>query len=85
MATTALLPSRQRQALALAACGYTNKEIAREMAITRYTASFYLQQAREQLGATNTTHAVVVAIAVGLIDFDTLKEKVSGTFKVPLT
>lgn len=55
------------------------------MAITRYTASFYLQQAREQLGATNTTHAVVVAIAVGLIDFDTLKEKVSGTFKVPLT
>lgn len=72
------LTRRQKEALSLAACGYTDVQIARKMAIARSTTGWYLREARRKLGALNTTHAVVVAIAVGLFDLDALFEQATG-------
>lgn len=65
------LPPRQREALTLAACGYTDVEVAQRMVISHHTASWYLRLARQRLNASNTAHAVALAWFFKLIDLET--------------
>lgn len=64
------LSPRERQSLQLAAKGHTSKGIALELAIAEQTAKHYLRQARAKLAAFNTTHAVAIALALGLISIE---------------
>jgi DNA-binding NarL/FixJ family response regulator len=64
------LSPRQRQVLALAARGLTSREIALQLTIEPGTVGNHLSRAREALGAQNTTHAVVIALVRGLIEFE---------------
>ena len=63
-----LLSPRQAQSLSLAAKGLTVLAIARQMGISRRTVREYLQRSRRVLGAVNTTQAVAIAVARGLIE-----------------
>ncbi len=65
-----LLSARQRQILALAALGLTDREIAQRLARSPRTVRHHLAAARELLGAVNTTHAVAIALVAGLIRLD---------------
>src|SRR5687768_11715567 len=75
------LSERQRQVLSYAAQGYTDLAIARRLVkpdgqpVKARTVRAHLQAVRVTLGALNTTHAVAIAIAVGLItvEVSTLK------------
>jgi len=62
-----LLSNRQRLALAMAANGLTDINIAARMGIARHTVRLTLMAARRKLGARNTTHAVALAIACGVL------------------
>jgi DNA-binding CsgD family transcriptional regulator len=62
-----VLSDRQRQVLALAALGLTDREIARRLALSSRTVRHYLATARELLGAANTTHAVALALVSKMI------------------
>lgn len=66
-----ILSPRQKQALCLAACGLTDIEAARQMAVAPRTIRGYLQEARRRLNALNTTHAVAIALVARLIEIDT--------------
>ncbi len=57
-----LLSPRQQQILQLLAEGYSQKEVARELRITRQTVKTTLWTLRERLGARNTTHAVYLML-----------------------
>ena len=71
-----VLTQRQRQVLALAAIGLTDLAIARRLNRAPRTVQDHLRAARSRLGALNTTHAVALAIVLGLISIDTfLSEK----------
>lgn len=61
------LPQRQTQVLELAAQGLTATGIARQLIITPRTVRKHLTTARESFNASNTTQAVVIAYALGLI------------------
>lgn len=63
-----ILSDRQRQILALAALGLTNREIARRLHLSVHTVPEYLKMIRERLGASNTTHAVALALVSELIE-----------------
>lgn len=65
------LSPRQKQALVLAACGLTDIEAARRMDVAPRTVRFYLQEARRRLNASNTTHAVAIALMARLINLET--------------
>ena len=65
------LTNREQETLALAAHGHTIKAIALRLSIAERTVKHYLYQARQKLGAMNTTHAVAIAVNWGLIQFDT--------------
>lgn len=62
-----LLTEPQLAALRLAAAGCTVSQIARRLAISDSSAARRLELARRRLGAQNTTHAVVVAAASGVL------------------
>jgi DNA-binding CsgD family transcriptional regulator len=66
-----LLSPRQRQALELAARGWTDIEAARQMDLSPRTVRGHLQAVRLQLRALNTTHAVAIALTHNLIRFGT--------------
>lgn len=61
------LPQRQAQVLELAARGLTADGIARCLIITPRTVRKHLESARQSFNAANTTQAVVIAYALGLI------------------
>lgn len=62
------LTDRERDALSWAARGKTVSETADIMAIGEETVSTHLRNAMRKLGASNKTHAVVLALNIGLID-----------------
>lgn len=64
--TDALSP-RERELLRYLAEGYTNKEIARVMVLADDTVKKGVQSLIAKLGATDRTHAVVLALRSGLI------------------
>jgi DNA-binding NarL/FixJ family response regulator len=61
------LTPREVEVLRLAARGYTNQQIARELLISTSTAKNHLQRIFAKLGASDRTQAVVMAIESGLI------------------
>lgn len=58
----------QRQALELAALGFTSEEIGRALHFSAAAAGQALDRARWRLGARNIAHAVALAMAEGLLD-----------------
>ncbi len=66
------LSPRQKAVLALAAGGCTNRDIALRLGLKVRTVRHYLAEARRRLGASNTTHAVAIAVARGLIDLKSI-------------
>jgi DNA-binding NarL/FixJ family response regulator len=65
-----LLSYRQQQFLSLRATGKTNRKIAQECFVIEQTVHKTLEAARERLGAKNTLHAVVLAIALEILALD---------------
>ena len=61
------LSARELELLKLLAEGYTNKEIARAMVLAEDTVKKGVQQLIAKLGATDRTHAVVIALRSDLI------------------
>jgi len=64
------LNQRQRDILRLAALGQTDEVIAQTLGISARTVRWHLQRARRVLQATNTTHAVALAVSRGYINVD---------------
>ena len=54
------LTHRQQQVILLAAQGLTTLAIARHLGLSPCTVEHHLAQARDRLGAVNTTHAVAL-------------------------
>jgi LuxR family transcriptional activator of conjugal transfer of Ti plasmids len=65
--TAVALTPRQSLCLAWASMGKTMDEIADLLGISERAVRFYVKGARDRLGATNTTHAVRLAVEQGLI------------------
>jgi DNA-binding CsgD family transcriptional regulator len=63
-----LLTRRETQVLQLAADGQTRKEVALVLGVSLHTVKTQGNMAREKLGASNTSHAVAIALRQGLID-----------------
>lgn len=61
------LTPREKQALSLLARGLSQKQAAAEMEINQSMLERHLQIAKARLGASNTLHAVVLALRVGVI------------------
>ncbi len=57
---------REHEVLTQLAEGKTNKEIARELAVTQETAKTYVKRVLAKLGVENRTEAAIVAISSGL-------------------
>lgn len=62
------LPTRQQEALQLAADGLTKDQIADELGISEGTVHEYLKRLRRRLHARNTAHAVAIALRLGVIE-----------------
>jgi len=73
-----LLSPRQREVLTLAGQGLTWRQISQALGIAPGTVRGHIVRARERLGALNTTHAVVLAIANDQIRVETILLKESG-------
>lgn len=61
------LSPRERDTLTLLAAGNSRSEASLQLKISEHTFRVYVDTARHKLGALNTTHAVVIALARGLI------------------
>jgi DNA-binding CsgD family transcriptional regulator len=61
------LTHREIEVLAHIAQGMTAAEIATLLGITKRTVDAHMQSIREELNASNTAHAVAVAVTLGLI------------------
>ena len=61
------LTPREKQALSLLASGLSQKQAAAEMEISQSMLERHLQIAKARLNASNTLHAVVLALRVGAI------------------
>jgi DNA-binding CsgD family transcriptional regulator len=62
----------ERRALMLAARGWTTFASARYLGVSEKTVKCQLATLRAKLGAQNTTHAVVLALSLGLVTMDAL-------------
>lgn len=61
------LSPREQEALALSACGMTNKEIAKKMGISINTVDTLIRRTFNKLGTQSRLEAVLIAIGSGLI------------------
>lgn len=66
---------RPRDCVILAGRGYSNKEIARALALTPRTVDGYLTEARRLFGAHDRTELVVSAVLAGEIGLDELRAR----------
>jgi DNA-binding CsgD family transcriptional regulator len=64
---TYTLTPHQIELLQCLAEGMSDKEVARAFGIGLRTVKTHLQQIRGRLGARNTTHAVFIALRLGLL------------------
>lgn len=62
------LTSREREVVALVACGFTNKQIARELVITERTAENHLRHIFDKLGAATRAQVAAWAVAHEVLD-----------------
>lgn len=63
----AYITARERETLLLAANGHTNRSIARAMGLTEDTVKTRMVKIRRKLRAADRTHAVAIALALGLL------------------
>jgi DNA-binding NarL/FixJ family response regulator len=63
------LTAREREVLKLAALGYSNKEIAKELNITQDTVKKHMQSILGKLHASSRIHAVIQASRAGIIKY----------------
>jgi len=76
MASTSLkLHPRPRDCVVLAGCGYSNKEIARALALTPRTVDGYLTEARRLFDAHDRTELVVGAVLAGEVGLHELARR----------
>ena len=61
------LSPREADSLRMLALGYSRARAADTLAISEHTLRVYIENARDKLGASNTTHAVARALNAGLI------------------
>lgn len=61
------LSARERQCMSWAARGKTAAEIGQLLHLSEHTATFHIQRATSKLGASNRSHAVAIAMALGLL------------------
>jgi LuxR family quorum-sensing system transcriptional regulator CciR len=73
IASPVRLHPRPRDCVILAGRGYSNKRIARALALTPRTVDGYLTEARRLFGAHDRTELVVCAVLAGEIGLDELK------------
>ena len=66
MARPVELSPRQQQVILLAAQGLTIFAIAHQLELSPRTVEYHLSQARNRLGALNTTHAVAIYYTKGV-------------------
>lgn len=71
MPRRATLTRRELQVLQFVARGCSNKRIGHELGLTEGTVKTYLRRLRMRLGARDRTHAVIHALALGLVDVET--------------
>lgn len=71
---TSRLAPREIAALRLVAVGRSNVDIGAKLHLSEHTVKTHIQNARDKLGARNRTHAVVRAIALGVLPLPTLEE-----------
>lgn len=64
------LTNREKQCLRLAASGMMVKQIAKALEVKSVTVNAHLRNAREKLGARNTTQAVGKALILELLATD---------------
>lgn len=69
----------QLAALRLAASGYTSRQIATRLETTEQGIHLRLREAATSLGARSRTHAVVIALARGLLRLDELELAPAGS------
>lgn len=62
------MPKRRREIVTLASQGMATKQIAHKLGLSEKTIKRHLALARQDVGATNTTHTVALALRAGLID-----------------
>ncbi len=60
--------AREQQVLRLVAQGYANKRIARELNLAEVTVKKYVQSIIGKMGASDRTHAAILAVRSGLVD-----------------
>lgn len=65
-----VLTQRETQTLRYVAEGYSNKQIARVFYISEQTVKNHVSSVQRKLGASNRTHAVVLAARQGCIDIE---------------
>jgi DNA-binding NarL/FixJ family response regulator len=63
-----MLSSREKEVLLLICQGYTNKEIAKKLYVSTYTAKAHVSSIIKKLGVSNRTNVVYYAIKNKLID-----------------
>lgn len=73
--STLKLHPRPRDCVVLAGRGYSNKQIARALALTPRTVDGYLTQARRQFGAHDRTELVVSAVLAGEVGLHELRRQ----------
>lgn len=62
------LTARELQVLRLVAQGLTNKEIARDLDVAQETVKKHVQNITGKLGASDRTHAAIIAMRLGLVE-----------------
>jgi DNA-binding CsgD family transcriptional regulator len=62
------LSKREIDCLQVAAEGKTARETSEQLALATRTANFHINNAMNKLGASNKTHAVVLAMRMGLLE-----------------
>jgi two-component system NarL family response regulator len=66
-ADAAALSLRENQILQMAAHGSTNKEVAAQLAIAADTVRMHMRSTLTKLGAKDRTHAVAIAVSLGIV------------------
>lgn len=62
-----LVTNRRLEVLRLAASGYTNAEIAKQLWLSEDSVKSHFRLAYKQLGARDRTHAIAICLVRGLI------------------